>query len=363
MTDAMLHRAPGWNAVVLSLLVLASEVQTARSASSPDSLVSVRIVSDEADEVLSILAMRRAHQLVTVESWDRLFGSEGYVRLKKREASVRRPFTDDEFKRFVLSDSLASKFDTLAGTLNRWRRADATAAARRALAYLPAGAKIQTKIYPVIKPKTNSFVFEVDTDPAIFLYLNPEVKREKFENTLAHELHHIGYAHSCAAAATQLSGDSTLAPGIRTVLEWIGAFGEGVAMLAAAGGPGVHPHAVSRPAERARWDNDMRNFSTDLKNVDRFFLDILEGKLTPGQIQETAESFFGVQGPWYTVGWRMAVTIEDRYGRNALIGCICDPRLLLSTYNKAAADDAGDPGKPPALWSLALISQLSPRQK
>jgi hypothetical protein len=34
----------------------------------------------------------------------------------------------------------------------------------------------------VIKPKTNSLVFEVDTDPAIFLYIDPEISREKFEN-------------------------------------------------------------------------------------------------------------------------------------------------------------------------------------
>src|ERR671927_436895 len=70
--------------------------------------------------------------------------------------------------------------------------ADANRAARRALAYLPKNAYIRAKIYPVIKPRENSFVFEVKTDPAIFLYLDPAVGQKKFENTLAHELHHIG---------------------------------------------------------------------------------------------------------------------------------------------------------------------------
>jgi hypothetical protein len=348
-----------WSVPLLTLIAVSYPVQSARCTGPADSSVSVRIVADEADAVLSILAKNRVHDAITAQNWERLFTSEGYVRLKKREASVQRAFTDDEFKRFVLSDSLAAKFDTLAGTLDRWKGAEITAAAWRALAYLPAGAEIRTKIYPVIKPKVNSFVFEVTTDPAIFLYLNPEVSREKFGNTLAHEFHHIGYAHSCAGVATQLSGDSGIPANTRTVLEWIGAFGEGFAMLAAAGGPDVHPHAVSGPAERARWDNDMRNFNADVKKVDRFFLDILENTLSPDQIQETAGSFFGIQGPWYTVGWKMAVTIERRYGRPRLIECLCDPRALLTTYNQAVAGRGAAAGESQTLWSPALIKAMA----
>ena len=37
----------------------------------------------------------------------------------------------------------------------------------------------------------------VKTDPAIFLYLDPTETKEEFENTLAHELHHIGYGSGC----------------------------------------------------------------------------------------------------------------------------------------------------------------------
>src|SRR4029450_4191794 len=82
-------------------------------------------------------------------------------------------------------------------TLARWKRADVSRAATLALAYLPRNAHIKAKIYPVIKPRENSFVFDVENDPAIFLYLDPTVSAEKFENTLAHELHHIGYGSSC----------------------------------------------------------------------------------------------------------------------------------------------------------------------
>ena len=51
-------------------------------------------------------------------------------------------------------------------------------------------------------------------------------------------------------------------------------------------------------------------------------------------------TFFGNQGAWYTVGGRMAVTIERRFGRARLIECIADDRLFLPTYNAAAADTA-----------------------
>ncbi|MGK2856039.1 MAG: hypothetical protein ACSLFQ_02410 [Thermoanaerobaculia bacterium] len=45
----------------------------------------------------------------------------------------------------------------------------------KSTAYLPPGAAIRATKYPVIKPKPNSFVFEVDFDPAIFTYLDATV--------------------------------------------------------------------------------------------------------------------------------------------------------------------------------------------
>ena len=109
--------------------------------------------------------------------------------------------------------------------------------------------------------------------------------REKFENTLAHELHHIGYAGSCPSkqAADEIG---KLPPHVRSALTWIGAFGEGFAMLAAAGGPEIHPHAVSNPEERARWDKDVANFNEDFKKVEKFLLDVLEKKTDWGRHPE-----------------------------------------------------------------------------
>ncbi len=319
------------------------------------SAVNVRMVTDEAEAVLAILAKRQANHPITETDWQRVFVSEGYVRLKARETSMKRSFEDSDFKTFVLSDQLAERAQSLAETLARWKNADVTAAGRLALAYLPKTAQIKAKIYPVIKPLENTFVFEVKTDPAIFLYLDPTVSREKFENTLAHELHHIGYSSSCPSKRTSDEIDKLPAMA-RVVVKLIGTFGEGFAMLAAAGGPDIHPHAVSSLEERARWDKDVANFNDDLKKVETLFTNVLENRLTKEQVQETAFSFFGVQGPWYTVGWKMSVVIEQTFSRAKLIECICDQRKLLATYNKAAEKHNRKFREPLILWSAVVLN-------
>ncbi|HKQ79641.1 MAG TPA: DUF5700 domain-containing putative Zn-dependent protease [Blastocatellia bacterium] len=324
----------------------------------PLAAVDTRMVTDEAEAALAILEKKMANKLVTEADWQRLFSSEDYARLKQRETAMQRPFEDEEFKTFLLSNRMVERTQALKETLDKWKRADVTGAARLALAYLPEGARIRAKIYPVIKPVDNSFVFDVKNDPAIFLYLDPAVGKEKFENTLAHELHHIGYGGSCPSKQSS-EAISKLPQNARTMLTWVGGFGEGVAMLAAAGGADVHPHAVSGAEERARWDRDLANFNDDLKKVEKFYLDILKDKLSLEEIQKAGFSFFGVQGPWYTVGWRMASLIEKTYGRQRLIECICDRRKLLSTYNEAAAEYNRGAREPLALWAAELINSVS----
>jgi membrane glycosyltransferase len=94
------------------------------------SAVNVRLVTDEAAAVLAILAKRKMNQPVTDEDWQRVFQSEGYTRLKKRETSMKRSFEDADFKTFVLSDKLAEQQQALEHTLERWKLADMSGAAR-----------------------------------------------------------------------------------------------------------------------------------------------------------------------------------------------------------------------------------------
>lgn len=290
------------------------------------------------------------------QDWPSLFGSAGYQRLKSREASLQRAFTDSDFAAFVRSDSLQRRAGDLRRALSEWERADVTGAAVRALAYLPADARIHATVYVVIKPRTNSFVYDVRTDPGIFLYLDPVTTGPQFENTVAHELHHIGYA---SVSARFDSIVATLPDTVRAAVEWMGAFGEGFAMLAAAGGPDIHPHAVSPTADRARWDRDVANVNQDLRQVERFFLDVIGRRLTaPDSIRAAAFAFYGVQGPWYTVGWKMAVVIESRFGRDELIRCMLNPVLLVTRYNAAARAHNRAHADTLALWSAPFVKAL-----
>jgi hypothetical protein len=328
--------------------------------------VQLTLDTSEADQVLVILATRSAGKPVEDSQWQILFATEPYKRLKVREKEIAKRFndpsiilTDDIFKKFVLSDALSARASGLRNALDRWKRADLQAAAESVLQYLPPSAVIHAKVFPVIKPGTNSFVWEPSTNPAIFLYLDPDVSAAKFTNTVAHELHHIGLASAQAEYERRIK---PLPERARAVAEWVGAFGEGLAMLAAAGGPDIDPHASSTKAERARWEHDMANFNSDLLAVNTFFLDILGGKFTSQDaLEEKGSSFFGLQGPWYTVGYKMAVIVERRYGRDALIQVMLDPRRLLILYNQAAAEENAVGKEELPLWSKEVLKELEVR--
>ena len=297
--------------------------------------VQIHVDFSEADASLAILDKRATSQAIADADWQALYATEPYQRLKKREAAMHREFTDEDFKKFMLSDELLKKQAALAGAVHAWKRADLRAAGVRVLQYLPDESVIKTKVFPLIKPLENDFVFDMDTDPAIFLYLDPSQSAASFESDVAHEMHHIGLSSIDKQYEQKIA---SLPPAAKQVAEWMGAFGEGEAMLAAAGGPDVDPVATASQELKDNWARGKRDFNADLTKVSDFFLEVLNGKLQDEAIGQKASEFFGLQGPWYTVGYKMAGMVEKRFGRAALIECMRDPRLLLVRYNAAAQE-------------------------
>ena len=326
------------------------------SAASAADRVQFRLDTSEADAVLGILDKRAAGTPVTDADWQKLFNSPPYVRLKKREASLHRDFSDEDFKRFVLSQDLAKRAPLLHRTLDAWKKADLNAAANRILPYLPADAKVKASVYPVIKPKTNSFVFETSTDPAIFLYLDPEQSQSDFENTVAHESHHIGFSDANRKYEERIK---SLPENAKKAAEWMGAFGEGLAVLAAAGSADVHPMHDFNADQRIRWDQDMKFVDQQLIQLNQFFMDVIDGGFAkPDVADHVAFTFFGYRGPWYTVGYKMGQMVEKHFGRAVLIECMSDPRELLVKYNEAAAAENVKAVDKLPLWSPELLKAV-----
>ena len=347
--------SPTWLVSILGVLGLL----TTRDVTARTPRLDVRLVTDEADAVLAILDKRAAGSPVQESEWLRLFQSEGYQRLKQREASLQRAFEDSSFKSFILSPGLQDRRAALHAALAKWANVDLATAARRAFAYLPEQASIRVKVYPSIKPRTNTFVFEPRVDPAIFYYLHPAVSPAKFENTLIHEFHHIGHASACPEPTLDARVEDR---NTELAVAWMGGFAEGRAVLAAAGATDVHPHATSDSSERAVWERDVANVERDMRRLEEFFLALAAGTLGEEEQNCRGMSFVNTetvpQGPFYTVGHVMARTIEAQLGRDRLVQSSCDARTFLSDYNQAAARFNRTADRQLPLWSDALLRRL-----
>ena len=344
--------------MIMTKRIFAGVIVAALSACSAfaplSSRVDLKLDASEAEAVLTILDKRAHHEDVTDADWQKLFSTPPYRRLKQREISMRRPFTDEEFMKFVAT--LDAPREQLRQTLRQWQSADLQAVARRPLHYLPPQASIRSDVYPVIKPQSNSFVFEAATAPAIFLYLDPKKSRPEFENTVAHEAHHIGLSSLDAAYEEKIK---SLPEDARKAARWMGAFGEGMAVLAAAGSPDVSPMADFPERDRVVWDLEVERFGANLDVLNQFFLDTVHGDLRNNAVAHEGSIFFGYRGPWYTVGYRMAVTIERELGRPALVATLADPREFVARYNEAAVNEnAKNRGQLP-LFSAEILKAVS----
>jgi hypothetical protein len=320
------------------------------------SAVRVTVVTDEADAVIAIAGKAAAGQTPDSADWARLVRSRPYLRLKERDSAMGRPIVDSAFRSFVLSPELRARLPRLRMAVDAWRRLDVGAAAARAFAYLPPGTVLRARVYPVIKPRDNSFVWDLRGDPVIFFSVDPSSTAAVEANTVAHELHHVGYAQGCPDTPEPEGGRGL-------ALRYLGTFGEGLAVLAAAGGADVHPHASSPDSVRAVWDRDMDHWRRDFAELERFFVDVASGR--GGTEEEVRARWFGFvasdsvpQGAFYTVGWMMGSTVERELGRPALVAAMCSPARLLAAYDRAARQANRRGGEPLPLWSPALFQAL-----
>jgi len=326
---------------------------TCSAVAQPLNRVNLKLDASEADAVLDILDKRAHYEHVTDADWQNLFQSTPYRRLRQRETSMRRPFTDEEFAKFV--GTLDARREQLGETLRQWRSADLQTVAQHSLRYLPPQANIQADVYPVIKPQSNSFVFEPGTAPAIFLYVDPQKLRAEFENTVAHEAHHIGLS---SLDATYEEKIKSLPEDARKAARWMGAFGEGLAILAAVGSPDVPPMADFPERDQVLWNLESERFGANLDHLNQFFLDIVHGDLRNDAVAHEGSIFFGYRGPWYTVGYRMAVIIERKLGRSALVATLADPREFVARYNEAAANQNARKGGNLPLFSAEILKAV-----
>lgn len=119
---------------IFAAAIIASLLACSAVAQLPNR-VSLKLDASEAEAVLTILDKRAHHEDVSDTDWQKLFDTTPYRRLKQRETSVRRPFTDEEFMKFVAM--LDARREQLRQTLQQWQSADLQAVAQRPL-HLPA---------------------------------------------------------------------------------------------------------------------------------------------------------------------------------------------------------------------------------
>ena len=317
----------------------------------------VTIIMDEANAALAILEERQSTQRVKEASWDRLWATEGFNRLDIRQNHYGDDGSRERIRQYLLSEESLKQFAALRKAVADWEKVDLDGTAKRAEAYLPEGQSVAAKIYPVIKKKSNSFVFEVSTNPAIFMHLDGKKSTDRIEDILAHEFHHVGLV-----GCSNPKDYESLSKPVQNTLKWMGTFGEGQAMLASAGGPEMHPARRTPASEWMTWERDVANFNRDVKRIEAFFWSVAKDELSDEEQRSQWFSFVNAgdvpQGAFYTVGWKMAATIERFRSRGYLVDILCDPRSFMEAYNEIVADYSLEDGDGLAQWDPALLRFL-----
>ncbi len=340
-------------------IVAVSSIAIAQGPSS-DAALEVKIDSTQAEATLGLLAARARGESVPASSWDRVFESEGYKRVLARELAlderlgIDRGYSNESFLEWALSDAALEGLVERQRTLAAWADIDLDEAARRARAYLPEGTRLKATAYPIVRKQTNSFVWDLHHDPAIFLSVGADVGVGELMLTLAHELHHVGFAGGCPEQSDEEAGE-----GVTAARRWLSGFGEGLAVLAAAGGPEGEIHAPGQGDLGAAWRERIENLESDMRALEAFLIDVADGRTVGEEAQKRGMAFVSAedvpQGAFYSIGWFMAVAVERHLGREAVVAAVCDHGRLLTDYQRVARGRA-DSALPS--WSDRLLQVL-----
>lgn len=334
-----------------------------RGPGTPAERTQLVVVPDQAAATLDVLQQRAGGGVIREEGWTALFATEGYRRMMEREQAINewlgrdRGINDESFRRWATSDAALEDLPGRAAGLEAWGSVDVETAGALALAYLPEHARLRATIYPLIREQTNSFVHDLGGErPAIFMYVEPGQRPAEVEHVLAHELHHVGLTGACRGTAEDRDLPRSLLTG----------FAEGVAVLAAAGGPDADTHPVATPAQREAWALRMASVESDMAAFEAFMDSVFTGRLTEEEARARVFRFVATddvpQGPFYSLGWLMASTVERELGRETLVDGLCRPERLLLDYDVAAtAIGARDPDAAPPRWSDRLLDRLRER--
>lgn len=321
-------------AFIAALLACLVPVDASLATVSQAGPLHLKVEVGQAQAVLALAdtSMRGGH--IGADDWQRLETSPAYVRWTERQRGIGFPVDKAAFRNFVQSTDLRDQLEPLRAKVGEWSALDPSTAGTLAAAYLPAGTQLRATVYPLIKASKNTFVYDLQGDPAIFFSIDTSETAPAFTNTLAHELHHVGVATACA-------GDEEVTAGGRSeaVLKWLSAFSEGRAMLAAAGGPDSHPHATSPADAIGQWERDLGKAAGDAPGLEAFFAALMDESLGEDAATRRGMAFINdkerPQGPFYTVGWLMAATVEQEFGRDRLVAGTCAPERLLLDYDDA----------------------------
>lgn len=103
-----------------------------------------------------------------------------------------------------------------------------------------------------------------------------------------------------------------------------------------------------------------------MRRMESFFLELLDGSLTEEEQTRRGMALVATedvpQGPFYTVGWLMASTVQKQLGRERLVASLCDPRTFLADYSRAAGEhNRAEPARPLPLWSTGFMRRIGDR--